>query len=122
MQFVRIPAQTQLVSFFFLALVALERNEADALFYAPRKNTRVAEVRHVSEILCTRLVRSTACTLHMYLRRIVSQLGNAADWCRVSVSVGAFAAAVSLLFGVLKHDTPFLSASEDRFLYRRCNL
>lgn len=96
----------------------LGRSKTDALFYAPRKNTRGASC-FWNPVYTS---RALDCMHAAYVFATYSQPTGKCSWLAQGVSVGAFAAAASLLFGVLKHDTLFLSASADRFLYRRCNL
>lgn len=121
-QFVRASTDTELIGISFSrSLYSREARPARRLILRSSQEYEPRRCVIFLKSCVIRLARPTACTLHIYSRRIVSQLGNAADWCRVSVSVGAFAVA-SLLFGVL--GVLFLgeNTSADRFLYRCCNL
>jgi len=111
---IRKNQHTGLAGFFFM----LGRSKTDVLFYASRKNTRGASC-FWNPVYTS---RALDCMHAAYVFATYSQPTGKYSWLAQGVSVGAFAAAASLLFGVLKHDTLFLSASADRFLYRRCNL
>lgn len=83
-----------LISFFFPCSLYIRGNETYTLRgkeYGARRC-----VMFLKRFIYTRLARLHALARICIRQHTVSQLGNAADWCKACVSVGAFAAAAQV--------------------------
>jgi len=85
-------------------LAVLEKSKTGALFYVPPKNTSCGGASCFWNPVYTS--RTLDCMHTAYVFATYSQPTGKCSWLVQSVSVGAFTAAASLLFGVLKHTVP----------------